>query len=181
MKIKSLYSLLIILSLISCEKNKVEPPYEVKGIVTATIEGKSWKSDYKSNYIELGPYYNPKFYREGYNNRSSILTSFTVWSKDSENIKLSFSGWGCPDRINNCSIFSVRGKLQYPLNGGVVVAKNNTYVPVSSSNYLEIIDADEKSLTIEGRFSFDATSLGKEVVDTVRVRNGYFKLTFPDN
>lgn len=167
--------------LISCQKNKVEPPYEVKGIITATIEGKSWKSEWKSNYIELGSYFNPRFYRKEYNNRSAILSFFTVWSMGNENIKLAFSGWGCPDKVNNCSIFSIRGKLQYPQNDGVVVAQNTLYIPVASSNYLEIIDSNEKTLTIEGRFSFDATSLGKSVIDTVHVRNGYFKLTFPDN
>jgi hypothetical protein len=71
--------------------------------------------------------------------------------------------------------------LLYPQINGVVIVKNTTYAPISSSYILEIIDADEKNLTIEGRFSFDATPLNKEVVDTVRVRNGYFKLTFPDN
>jgi hypothetical protein len=181
MKIKLLFSISIFFLFISCEKNKVEPPYEVKGIITAIIEGKSWKSDWKSNYIELGPYFNPQFYRKEYNNRSAILGAFTVWSNGSEDIKLGFSGWGCPDTVNDCAIFRIRGKLLYPQINGVVIAKNTTYAPISSSYILEIIDANEKNLTIEGRFSFDATPLNKEVIDTVRVRNGYFKLTFPDN
>ncbi|SFF48801.1 hypothetical protein [Thermoflexibacter ruber] len=182
MKIKLLFRMFLFFLLISCQKNKVEPPYEVKGIITATIEGKSWKSEWKSNYIELGPYFNPQFYRKAYNNRASLTGSFTVWSKGSEDMKLGFSGWGCYyGAVTDCSIFRIRGKLSYALNDGVVVANGIIYQPVASSNVIEIIDSDEKTLTIEGRFSFDATSLGKSVIDTVHVRNGYFKLTFPDN
>jgi hypothetical protein len=168
-----------LLGITACQK-EIEPPYEVQGTITATISGRSWKTDWKSNYIEVGPYFNPKFYRKHYNNTGSILSSFTVHSKGNNNIILGFSGWGC-DAEDFCGIFKIRGRLAYHQNDGVVATKDNIYFPIQNTSYLEIIDADTLSLTIEGRFGFEATSRNSELIDTVRVTNGYFKLTFPQN
>ncbi|MCU0389846.1 MAG: hypothetical protein MUE81_01880 [Thermoflexibacter sp.] len=183
MKTKLFFThVLIIIVLFSCHKVEQTPDSSVLGIIKAKIDGKDWQSSVLQFGATSAPEgYFSDIYNKRYDKRDQIIQYFRVTGTDKSNVSLTIDGDGCPQEMGSrCGIFFVRGVVREPRNSGIIQVNNNIYYAIPETNYIEIIDADIESLTIEGRFSFTSMTKNKEAIDTVRVSEGYFKLTFPN-